>query len=94
VKGALVLAVETVVSGTALGGEGIATGEVVFNTAMTGYQEIATDPSCAGQIITMTARHIGNYGTNAADDQADRPVCTGFVTTWQSPAACKPGEGP
>jgi carbamoyl-phosphate synthase small subunit len=57
---------------------------VVFNTAMTGYQEIATDPSYAGQIVTMTAPHIGNYGVNAADEQADRPFCTGFVVRSMS----------
>ena len=60
--GMLVLADGTVFAGTAVGAEGTATGEVVFNTAMTGYQEIATDPSYAGQIITMTTPHIGNYG--------------------------------
>ncbi len=79
-NGALVLADGSVFRGTAVGAEGVATGEVVFNTAMTGYQEIATDPSYAGQIVTMTAPHIGNYGTNAQDEQADRPYCTGFVT--------------
>ncbi len=84
-SGHLVLADGTVFSGTAVGAEGIATGEVVFNTSMTGYQEIATDPSYAGQIVAMTAPHIGNYGTNAADDQAERAWCTGFVTRAMSP---------
>ncbi len=76
---ALVLADGTVFPGVAVGGDGIAVGEVVFNTAMTGYQEVLTDPSYAGQIVTMTAPHIGNYGVAAADDQAERPVCAGFV---------------
>jgi carbamoyl-phosphate synthase small subunit len=79
-EGALVLADGTVFSGTSVGAVGMATGEVVFNTAITGYQEIASDPSYAGQIVTMTAPHIGNYGTNPRDDQADHPYCTGLVT--------------
>ena len=76
---ALVLADGTVFPGVAVGGDGIAVGEVVFNTAMTGYQEVLTDPSYAGQIVTMTAPHIGNYGVTAADEQAPRPVCAGLV---------------
>ena len=82
--GALVLADGTVFSGTSVGGDGIAIGEVVFNTAMTGYQEIATDPSYAGQIVTMTAPHIGNYGTSPDDMQAERVWCTGFITRSMS----------
>jgi carbamoyl-phosphate synthase small subunit len=54
-------------------------GEVVFNTALAGYQEIITDPSYAGQIVTMTATQIGNYGINVEDDEADRPWLSGFV---------------
>ncbi|MCB9893126.1 MAG: glutamine-hydrolyzing carbamoyl-phosphate synthase small subunit [Planctomycetes bacterium] len=54
-------------------------GEVVFNTALTGYQEIITDPSYAGQIVTMTATQIGNYGINLEDDEAARPWLSGFV---------------
>jgi carbamoyl-phosphate synthase small subunit len=56
-----------------------ASGEVVFNTAMTGYQEIITDPSYAGQIITFTSVHIGNYGVTAADDESSVPRCRGVV---------------
>lgn len=78
-RGALALADGTVFRGSAVGAGGIATGEVVFNTAMTGYQEIATDPSYAGQVVVMTAPHIGNYGTNSLDDQAERPFCSGFI---------------
>ena len=59
--------------------EGIASGEVVFNTVMSGYQEVVTDPSYAGQIITFTYPHIGNYGVNATDDEARRPHCRGVV---------------
>ena len=59
----LVLADGTVFNGTAIGADGQAVGEVVFNTAMTGYQEILTDPSYAEQIVTLTYPHIGNYGT-------------------------------
>ncbi len=55
------------------------TGEVVFNTALSGYQEIVTDPSYAGQIITFTYPHIGNYGTNADDDEAPAPFCRGVI---------------
>src|SRR5262245_4714747 len=67
--GRLVLADGTVISGHGLGATGIAVGEVCFNTAMTGYQEILTDPSYAGQIITFTFRHIGNAGTNGEDTE-------------------------
>ena len=61
------LADGTVIEGKGAGATGIAVGEVCFNTAMTGYQEILTDPSYAGQIITFTFPHIGNVGTNAED---------------------------
>ena len=63
----LVLADGTVLEGTGFGASGHAVGEVCFNTAMTGYQEILTDPSYAGQIITFTFPHIGNVGTNEED---------------------------
>ncbi|MGC6472286.1 MAG: glutamine-hydrolyzing carbamoyl-phosphate synthase small subunit [Parvibaculales bacterium] len=67
--GVLVLADGTVLEGTGIGATGHAVGEVCFNTAMTGYQEIITDPSYAGQIITFTFPHIGNVGTNASDSE-------------------------
>ena len=57
----------------------VAVGEVVFNTALSGYQEIVTDPSYAGQVITFTYPHIGNYGVNADDDESRRPFCAGVV---------------
>ena len=78
----LVLADGTIFEGEAIGADapgGIATGEVVFNTVLTGYQEVITDPSYAGQIITFTYPHIGNYGTTASDDEAARPACRGVV---------------
>ncbi len=59
-----------VFEGRSVGADGTATGEVVFNTAMAGYQEILSDPSYAGQVVVMTAPHIGNYGTTADDDQS------------------------
>ena len=77
---ALVLADGTFFRGAAFGARGVRCGEVCFNTSMTGYQEIVTDPSYAGQIVAMTAPHIGNYGINSADDQADRPRAVGFST--------------
>jgi len=77
--GALVLADGTTFRGRSVGADGLATGEAVFNTAMTGYQEVATDPSYAGQVVVMTAPHIGNYGVNSSDAQAESPWCTGFV---------------
>ncbi|VAW09577.1 Carbamoyl-phosphate synthase small chain [hydrothermal vent metagenome] len=85
--GLLVLADGTVFRGVAVGADGIATGEVVFNTAMAGYQEIFTDPSYARQIVTMTAPHIGNYGTTPDDAQAANPFCTGVVMRSMSHTA-------
>ena len=74
----LVLADGTVISGQAIGAETTATGEVCFNTAMTGYEEILTDPSYAGQIITFTFPHIGNVGTNEEDiETVDMAVSDG-----------------
>ena len=65
--------------GIALGAVGERTGEVVFNTAMTGYQEVLTDPSYYGQIVVMTAPHIGNTGINADDEESHKPWLSGFV---------------
>ena len=75
----LALADGTTFRGRAIGAHGHAIGEVVFNTAMTGYQEILTDPSYAGQIITFTYPHIGNYGVNERDDEARAPRCRGVI---------------
>ncbi len=76
----LVTADGAVFTGEAAGAPvAVATGELVFNTAMSGYQEVITDPSYAGQVIAFTSAHIGNYGTNAADDEARTPHCRGIV---------------
>jgi carbamoyl-phosphate synthase small subunit len=73
--------------GTAAGADGEARGEVVFNTSMTGYQEVLTDPSYAGQIVTMTSPHIGNYGVSAADTESSGPRVAGFIVRDASPVA-------
>lgn len=83
-KGLLATADGEVFVGTAAGGAGVAIGEVVFNTAMTGYQEILTDPSYAGQVVVMTAPHIGNYGVTGADEQADVVHARALVTRSMS----------
>ena len=75
----LVLADGTAVAGRGVGARGRAVGEVCFNTAMTGYQEILTDPSYAGQIIAFTFPHIGNVGANPEDVEAARPAARGCV---------------
>ena len=75
----LVLADGSVFRGLSIGADGIATGEVVFNTALTGYQEILTDPSYSQQIVTLTYPHIGNTGVNAEDVEADRIHAAGLV---------------
>ena len=75
----LVLADGTVFRGRSIGARGLAAGEVVFNTAMTGYQEILTDPSYCRQIVTLTYPHIGNTGVNAEDDEAPRVHVAGLV---------------
>jgi carbamoyl-phosphate synthase small subunit len=82
-----VLALEdgTWFSGVSAGAPGETTGEVVFNTSMTGYQEVLTDPSYAGQIVTMTAPQIGNYGVAAADQESSAPKVAGFVMRDPSP---------
>ncbi len=72
-------------------------GEVVFNTALTGYQEIFTDPSYAGQIVVLTNPQIGNYGTNAADNEASRPYIEGLghprIFTHKLQLALAAGDG-
>ena len=79
---AILLADGTWFEGEAIGAEpegGIARGEFVFNTVLSGYQEVISDPSYAGQVITFTYPHIGNYWVNAADNEAARPHCAGVV---------------
>jgi carbamoyl-phosphate synthase small subunit len=81
VRARAVLALEdgTVFEGRSFGHAGEVSGEVVFNTALCGYQEVLTDPSYAGQIVTMTYPHIGNYGVNPEDVESARPQVSGFV---------------
>ena len=75
----LALADGTIFRGTAIGAEGTSVGEVVFNTALTGYQEIITDPSYARQIVTLTYPHIGNTGVNKEDEESDQIWAAGLV---------------
>jgi carbamoyl-phosphate synthase small subunit len=84
-----VLALEngTVYRGLAAGAEGETAGEVVFNTSMTGYQEVLTDPSYAGQIVTMTCAEIGNYGVSPEDVESRKPHVAGFIIRAESPVA-------
>jgi carbamoyl-phosphate synthase small subunit len=81
----LVLADGTRFDGWAVGADGTTTGEVVFTTGMTGYQEVLTDPSYCGQIVTMTAPEIGNVGVNPEDQETDRPYVAGFIMRELSP---------
>ncbi len=83
-KAVLALADGTVFEGLALGHEGETVGEIVFNTAMTGYQEILTDPSYKGQIVTMTCPHIGNYGVTRQDVESRRLWAEGFIVKESS----------
>ncbi len=75
----LALADGTIFRGKSIGAQGAAVGEVVFNTAMTGYQEILTDPSYCGQIVTLTAPHIGNTGANREDEESARIYAAGLI---------------
>ena len=83
----LVLEDGTAFKGWAIGAEGETFGEVVFNTSMTGYQEVLTDPSYKGQVVCMTYPHIGNYGVNDEDVESRRPWVEGFVIRALSPIA-------
>src|ERR1035437_1669150 len=85
-KAILALEDGSVFRGEGFGARASACGEVCFNTSMTGYQEILTDPSYKGQIVTMTCPHIGNYGVNAQDVESWRPHVAGFVIRELSPA--------
>jgi len=75
----LVLEDGTVFHGISIGADGCSVGEVVFNTALTGYQEILSDPSYARQIVTLTYPHIGNVGTNSEDDESEKVFASGLV---------------
>ena len=78
----LALADGSIFYGMGFGATGETVAELCFNTAMTGYQEIMTDPSYAGQIVTFTFPHIGNTGTNPEDDETGDPVAAGMVVKW------------
>ncbi|NLW51637.1 MAG: glutamine-hydrolyzing carbamoyl-phosphate synthase small subunit [Candidatus Brocadiaceae bacterium] len=84
-KGVLALEDGRVFEGVAFGAGGVREGEIVFNTTMTGYQEVLTDPSYNGQIVAMTYPLIGNYGTNEQDVESDRPQVEGFVVRQYCP---------
>src|SRR5690554_8223079 len=79
-KAILMLSDGTAVYGKAIGYDGITGGELCFNTSMTGYQEIFTDPSYYGQLMMMTYPHIGNYGTMPRDDEAGKVMVAGVIT--------------
>jgi carbamoyl-phosphate synthase small subunit len=87
-KALLALADGTVFPGTAFGADGETVGEVVFNTSLTGYQEILTDPSYKGQIVTMTCPEIGNVGINSEDVESRQPFVEGFIVKeyWERPS--------
>ena len=84
--GCVVLADGQVFYGRGFGATGATAAELCFNTAMTGYQEIMTDPSYAGQIVTFTFPHVGNVGANPDDDEANDPVAAGMVVRWDPTA--------
>ena len=75
----LALADGTTFVGQSIGAPGSTIGEVVFNTSLTGYQEILTDPSYSGQIVTLTYPHIGNYGTNSEDIESAQVAAAGLI---------------
>ena len=81
----LVLADGLVLRGEAFGARGYAIGEVVFNTGMTGYQEVITDPSYEGQLVTFTYPELGNTGVNPQDQEADRPHVRGVIARQLAP---------
>ena len=84
-EGILALGNGRIFRGVLRGARTLSSGEVIFNTAMTGYQEILTDPSYAGQIVTMTYPHIGNYGINPEDLESPRPFVNGLIVKEMSP---------
>jgi carbamoyl-phosphate synthase small subunit len=93
-KATLALADGSVYRGTAFGARALGTGEVCFNTSLTGYQEILTDPSYAGQIVVMTYTQIGNVGVNPEDEESDRPKLEGFVVkeVFEQPSSWRATE--
>src|SRR3990172_8383332 len=94
-RAVLALADGAVFEGARFGADGEAVGEVVFNTSMTGYQEILTDPSYKGQIVAMTYPEIGNVGVNAEDVESRRPFVEGFIVRegWERPSNWRAQKG-
>ena len=88
-QAALVLADGTTFLGRSIGAAGMVTAEVVFNTSMTGYQEIITDPSYTGQIVTLTYPHIGNVGVNSEDCESTRVYAAGLIIRCASPVVSR-----
>ena len=86
-KAILALEDGTILEGIGFGAEGETHGEVVFNTSLSGYQEVLTDPSYQGQVVAMTNPHIGNYGVNREDEESFKPRVSGFVVRELSPLA-------
>ena len=84
-KAILVLADGAIYEGVAFGAATTVVGEVVFNTSLTGYQEVITDPSYRGQMVCMTVAHVGNTGINVEDVESDRPQVTAFIVREISP---------
>ena len=78
-KNIIVLANGLVLEGRSIGADGTSVGELVFNTSMSGYQEMLTDPSYCQQVITLTSPHIGNVGINEQDLESDRAWCSGLI---------------
>jgi len=87
IKAYLILENGTIFEGKSFGAQGTSIGEIVFNTSMSGYQEILTDPSYKGQIVLMTYPQIGNYGTNDIDIESEKPTVEGFIIKELSPIA-------
>ncbi|MBL0128635.1 MAG: glutamine-hydrolyzing carbamoyl-phosphate synthase small subunit [Flavobacteriales bacterium] len=87
----LLLADGTVFRGRAIGARGVTVGEICFNTGMTGYQEIFSDPSYTGQIMTMASPHIGNYGVKVGEEESGRPTIAGLVVKKYSEVWSRPG---
>ena len=87
----LLLADGTLFRGRAIGASGITVGEICFNTGMTGYQEIFSDPSYTGQIMTMASPHIGNYGIKVGEEESSKPTIAGLVVKKYSEVWSRPG---
>ena len=90
-RAALALANGRIFEGEGFGARTTVVGEVVFNTSLTGYQEVLTDPSYRGQMVCMTVPHVGNTGVNREDVESDRPQVTAFIVRPRSARLCPTG---